>query len=446
MAESQYLLLVAALSIAALLVMVIRLKIHAFISLLLASALMGMASGMPFEKLLQTIQTGMGSILGFIAIIVGLGSIMGKMLEVSGGAEALAGKLIGMFGIRRSSWALMLTGFIVSIPVFLDVGFIILVPLVYALSARTGLSMLHYAIPLLAGLAVGHAFIPPTPGPTAVAQVLDVPMGWMIMLGVVTGIPAAIIAGPVFGRYVGRKMHLAPPEHVKASYSELTNNRSFLWALFVITLPLTLIIAATVANSLSTGEYNFTIEAVKFIGHPFIALTIAVLTASLFLYSRGVSGKTVLEAADKSLAPAGLIILVTGAGGVFKEVLVESGVGKVLAETLTAYEMAPLAIAYLLAVVIRVTQGSATVAMVTSAGMMAPVVQELAMSDPLKALIGLSIAAGATILSHVNDSGFWLVSKLLGMNEKQTLRSWTIMETIISLTGFLMVLVLSWFL
>lgn len=445
MPETQYLLLIAALSIGMLLVLVIRLKVHAFISLLLVSALMGLAAGMPFSKLLETIQTGMGSILGFIAIIVGLGAIMGKMLEVSGGAEALAGKLIDVFGVKRSSWALVLTGFIIAIPVFLDVGFIILIPVVYALSARTGLSTLHYAIPLLAGLAVAHAFIPPTPGPSAVAVALDVPVGWMIMFGIVAGIPAAIIAGPIFGRYIGKRMHIKPPDFFEAGPAiQKVDNNTFYWALFIITLPLTLIIVATVTDSFAKPGDSFIIDFLNFIGHPFSALTIAVIAASVFLYKKGFTGKETLEAADKSLAPAGLIILVTGAGGVFKEVLVESGVGKILAETLSDYEFAPIVIAYLLAAVIRVTQGSATVAMVTAAGMMAPVAQGLALDNPQKALLGVAIAAGATILSHVNDSGFWLVSKLIGISEKQTLRSWTVMETIISVVGFAMALLLSW--
>lgn len=445
MPETQYLLAIAALSIALLLLLVIRLKVHAFIALLLASALMGLAAGMPFQKLLETIQAGMGNILGFIAIIVGLGAIMGKMLEVSGGAEALAGKLIDVFGVRRSSWALTLTGFIIAIPVFLDVGFIILVPVVYALSAKTRISTLHYAIPLLAGLAVGHAFIPPTPGPAAVAQVLNVPMGWMIVFGIIAGIPAAIVAGPLFGKYIAKRIHVNPPDFFKAGLrAEKTNGNTFIWALFIIVLPLVLIVAASAADSLSGNDGGFWVDFLNFIGHPFSALTIAVGTASVFLHKKGFTGKEILEAADKSLAPAGLIILVTGAGGVFKEVLVESGVGKSLAGTLAFYELSPIVVAYLLAAVIRVTQGSATVAMVTAAGMIAPVAQELALPDPEKALIGVAIAAGATILSHVNDSGFWLVSKLIGISEKQTLKSWTVMETIISLVGFAAALLLSW--
>src|SRR5690606_5146712 len=207
-----YLLVITALSILLLLVLVMRLKVHAFISLLLASTFVGLAAGMPFMHLLDSLQKGMGDILGFIAIVVGMGAILGKLLEVSGGAQTLAHYIIKAFGEKRTTWALTLTGFIVSIPVFLDVGFIILVPIIYALTKRSGHSILHFAIPLLAGMAVSHSFIPPTPGPMAVAQILDTPLGWMIGFGIIVGIPTAVIAGPVFGKYIGRKIPLGVPD------------------------------------------------------------------------------------------------------------------------------------------------------------------------------------------------------------------------------------------
>lgn len=205
MNETTYLLSITILSILLLLVLVMRLKIHAFVALLLASAFVGLAAGMPFMELINSLQAGMGSILGFIAIVVGLGAILGKLLEVSGGAEILAHHIIKAFGESRTSWALMLTGFIISIPVFLDVGFIILVPIVYALAKRSGLSLLAFAIPLLAGMAVTHSFIPPTPGPVAVAEILNAPLGWVIGFGIVVGLPAAVLAGPVLASTSVRK-------------------------------------------------------------------------------------------------------------------------------------------------------------------------------------------------------------------------------------------------
>lgn len=447
--EPLYLLIITLIAIIALLVLVMRLKIHAFISLLIVSAFVGLGAGMGFDEVLKSIQKGMGGILGFIAIIVGLGSIIGKLLEVSGGAESLARNIVHIFGTERTSWGLTLTGFIISIPVFLDVGFIILVPIVYALARKANRSTLFYAIPLLAGLAVTHAFIPPTPGPTAVAEIIGVSLGWVIMMGFIAGIPAAILAGPVFGKYIGHKIDVSPPDFSDTS-KKLENSSEqqsdFYVVLLVILLPLLLIVNATIFDTLQSKSIIADatwVNIIQFVGHPFIALIIATLIGAYFLgFRKGFSGKEVLKFSDKALAPAGLIILVTGAGGVFKEILIDSGVGKALAQMIMAYDVTPIVLAYILAVIIRVTQGSATVAMITSAGMVAPVIGEFGLSSPEKALIVIAIAAGSTIMSHVNDSGFWLVNKYLGLTEKQTLRSWTVMETIISVVGFAMTLLI----
>lgn len=443
-----YLLLITLVAILLLLFLIMRLKIHAFISLLIVSTFVGLGSGMTFQEVIESIQNGMGGILGFIAIIVGLGSIIGKLLEVSGGAEALARNIVQLFGTQRTSWGLTLTGFIISIPVFLDVGFIMLVPIVYALARKSKKSTLFYAIPLLAGLAVTHAFIPPTPGPTAVAEIMDVSLGWVIIFGFAAGIPAAIVAGPIFGKYIGNKINVAPPDFSETSEFQSQDQKADMWViLVVILLPLFLIVNATMFDILQSEQIvsgeSFWVSLIQFIGHPFMALIIATLVAAYFLgFKKGFSGKEVLRFSDKALAPAGLIILVTGAGGVFKEILVDSGVGEALAQTILAYNVAPIILAYILAVVIRITQGSATVAMITAAGMVAPIVSGFGLSSPEKALIVIAIAAGASILSHVNDSGFWLVNKYLGLTEKETLQSWTVMETIVSVTGFAMAMIL----
>lgn len=449
MDQTVYLLLITVISIVLLLALVTRFKVHAFISLLLVSAFVGLGAGMSFDEVLNSIESGMGEILGFIAVIVGLGSILGKLLEVSGGAETLARTIIRTFGSERTSWGLTLTGFIISIPVFLDVGFIILVPIVYALARKSKRSTLYYAIPLLAGMGVTHSFIPPTPGPVAVAEILDVSLGWMIIFGALAGIPAAILAGPVFGKYIGDNIHLDPPDFSESHEEKVSENerQDFLVILLVILLPLILIVLSTVLDVLvdqGTLTETFLINLMQFIGHPFSALTIATLIAAYFLgYRKGFTGKEVLKFTDKALAPAGLIILVTGAGGVFKQILIDSGVGEALAQTLLAYDIIPVVLAYILAVIVRVTQGSATVAMVTSAGMMAPLVSSFSLSGPELALVAVSIAAGSSILSHVNDSGFWLVNKYLGMTEEQTLKSWTIMMTIVSVVGFSVTLLIS---
>ncbi|WP_162415445.1 GntP family permease [Cyclobacterium roseum] len=452
MDQTIYLFIITSLSIVLLLVLVMKLKVHAFISLLLASCFVGLAAGMPFMELIASLQKGMGDILGFITIVVGLGAILGKLLEVSGGAQTMAHFLIKGFGEKRTSWALMLTGFIVSIPVFLDVGFIILIPLVYALAHKAQKSLLHFAIPLLAGMAVTHAFIPPTPGPVAVAEIIQAPLGWMIVFGVLVGLPCAILAGPVFGGFISKRIFVPVPAHIEFSDEEESkaSRNDFFMIAFIIILPLFLILIATSSDMFVDMGYingnNFLIRLAQFLGHPFIALTIATLVASYFLgFRKGFKAKQLLEFSDKALAPAGLIIVITGAGGMFKEILVQSGAGEALAEVFIAYNVAPIVMAYLIAVVIRIIQGSATVAMVTAAGMIAPVLSGLDYSDPHKALIGIAIAAGSCILSHVNDSGFWLVKKYLDISEKETLQTWTALETIISLTGFFLVLILSLF-
>ena len=445
------LLLVTLLAVAFLLVLVIVLKIHAFISLMLTSVLVGVLSGMPPMDIIDSIQDGMGSILGFIAVVVGIGAIFGEILQVSGGAEALSRAMLRRFGEKRSGWAMMTSGFIIAIPVFLDVGFIILVPMVYALARKTGKSTLFYAIPLLAGLAVTHAFIPPTPGPIAVAEIIGVPLGWVILFGLLIGFPTAILAGPVFGRYIASRIYVPPPEleaiEGHAPADERVDSKLASRVMLLIALPLTLILLSTVTDALLREgifiESGFT-DILRFLGHPFIALLIATLLTSYLLGTRmGFSRAELMQVANRALAPAGLIILVTGAGGVFKQVLVDSGVGAALAEAVSNQNIMPVILAYVLALIIRLTQGSATVAMITSAGMVAPVIEVFQMGDMGKALVVLSIAAGATTFSHVNDSGFWLVGKYLNMTEKQTLQSWSVMETVISVAGFLFALILS---
>ena len=438
-------------SVLLLFLFVLRFKIHAFISLLLISILVGLSTGMDFEEVLISIQEGMGGILGFIAVVVGLGAIFGEILQDTGGVEALAKSMLKKFGEKKSSWALMTSGFLIAIPVFFEVGFIILVPIAFALARKTGKSVLFYAIPMMAGLAVTHAFIPPTPGPIAVAQIIDVPLGWIILFGFIIGFPTAIVAGPVFGKYISNRIYLPPPEIdpdlkdiVEKDHKELP---SFEWVLFLIGLPLVLILARTFVD-LAYGEewLNPSVfwDALKFVGHPFIALLIATLLAGYIMGVRqGYKPSQIMRIANAALAPAGLIILVTGAGGVFKQILVDSGVGESLAALLTEYNISPVILAYIIAIVIRVTQGSATVAMITAAGMIAPVVTLMGLGDIEKALIVVSIAAGSTMLSHVNDSGFWLIGKYLGMDEKQTLKSWTVMESLISIFSFIIVLILT---
>jgi len=439
-------------AVALLLFMVLKLKISAFISLLITAIYVGIISGMPLKQITQSIQDGMAGTLGFVATVVGLGAIFGQILESSGGAESLAHYLVKKFGKDRASWAMVITGFIIAIPVFFDVGFIILVPIIYALSRDTKKSLLYYGIPLLAGLAATHSFIPPTPGPVAVADIVNVQLGWVILFGLIIGFPTAIIAGPVWGKFISKKIHLTPPEEfmiqTQKEYDE-NNLPSFRLIALIIAVPLFLILVNTftgLAVSKNVVTPSIFTDILEFLGHPFSALIIATLIAIYSLcIKRGMGKEKVLELSTKALGPAGIIILITGAGGVLKQVLVDSGIGKIMAESMASSALPPIFLAWILAAIVRVTQGSATVAMITAAGIIAPVLSEFGLNDPERALVVLSIASGATLLSHVNDSGFWLVGKYFGMNEKQTLQSWTVMESIIAVCGLAFTMLVSLF-
>uniref|UniRef100_UPI0032175071 GntP family permease n=1 Tax=uncultured Draconibacterium sp. TaxID=1573823 RepID=UPI0032175071 len=450
--STPFLIFIVISAVTLLLFMVLKLKVSAFISLLITAIYVGIIAGMPLKEVTSAIQDGMAGTLGFVATVVGLGAIFGQMLESSGGAESLAHYLIKKFGTDKASWAMVITGFIVAIPVFLDVGFIILVPILYALARDSKRSLLYYGIPLLAGLAVTHSFIPPTPGPVAVANIINVQLGWVILFGIILGFPTAVIAGPVWGKHISTKIHIVPPPEFDKSTEQSfdkSNRPSFRLIALIIAIPLFLILANTftgLAVNQKLISQSIWTDMLEFIGHPFSALIIATLIATYFLcIRRGMDKQKVLDLSTKALGPAGIIILITGAGGVLKEMLVDSGIGKIMAESMANSALPPIVLAWLLAAVVRVTQGSATVAMITAAGIITPVLNEFGLNEPQRALVVLSIASGATLLSHVNDSGFWLVGKYFGMNEKQTLQTWTVMESIIAICGLLFTLLASLF-
>ncbi len=437
--------LLLVLSIVALLLLVMKVKLHAFVSLLIMSIVMGLAAGMDPAVVMSSIQKGMGGTLGFIAIVVGLGAMFGKMLEISGGAERLARSFIKFFGKDKAPWAMVLSGFLVSIPVFFDVGFIILVPLVYALSKQTKKSVLVYGIPLLAGLAVTHAFVPPTPGPILVAGFVGADLGKVIILGIIAGIPAAILAGPVFGKFIGNKIMVEVPDYIEYDNSVIEKKDSelpsFAVIISLILIPIVLILLNTVASAFLADGTAKTVF--KFIGHPFFALiTACVLSFIILGRFKGLSKEEVQSVAGSALNSTGMILLVTGAGGVFKQVLIDSGIGNSLAEALAQYSMSPIILAFVIALIVRISVGSATVAMTTAGAVIGPMLAKFSVEP---ALIVIAIASGATAFSHVNDSGFWLVNRYFGLSEKDTLKSWTMMESIIGFTGLIMALILSIF-
>ncbi|WP_439506010.1 GntP family permease [Sediminibacterium sp.] len=424
--------------IASLLILVLYFKFPAFIALLIASIISGMLAGLSAQNMVETIQEGMGSTLGFVATIVGLGSMFGAILEKSGGADAIARYLLNKAGQNKSPLAMGFIGLIISIPVFFDVAFILLIPIVYALQKNTNKSLLLYAIPLLAGLAFGHAFIPPTPGPIAVAEIIGAEMGWVILTSILIGIPTVILCGVLFGKMVASKIHIDVPVQMVASPVEDHNNLKYLpsfWlTIGVVFLPIGLILLNTSFKAgLMTIKSNSVNQFIALMGHPFSALVIGNIVAWIFLgIKKGYSASDLSKISIQSMAPAGAIILVTGAGGVFKQVLVNTGAGKLLAELLLHAGVSIVLFAFLAAAIIRLLQGSATVAMITASSLLAPLLVTGTYSPIQMAALVSAIAAGATIFSHVNDSGFWLVKQYLGLTEKQTFQSWSIMTLLMS--------------
>lgn len=453
------LLTVAALGIALLLVLIIKVRLQPFVALLTVSLAVGLAAGLSVTELFGTVQksdavslieSGMGSILGHVAIIIGLGTMLGAILEVSGGAEVLSARLLRLFGERRAPLAMGLTGLIFGIPVFFDVGIFVLAPLVYAAARRSGKSILLFCMPLLAGLSMTHAFLPPHPGPVAAAGLFKVDLGWLLLMGLVCGLPA-VLAAWAYAAWIGNRLFVPVPQDMVEAAEEAkaavtaeqtaTGVRppeapvSLATVLTLIGTPLLLILLATfssIALPPSTGR-----SVIEFFGHPFVALTIALLMSYYLLGIRRGWSRTSLErVSTASLKPVGNILLVVGAGGIFGAVLKGSGVATALSDTFHHVGLPVIVLAYLLSLLLRVAQGSATVAIVTTAGIVVPLVEGQGMSQAHLALIIMAISAGSIFASHVNDGGFWMVSKYFGISERDTLRSWTVLESVLSVAGF----------
>ncbi|MDB4408825.1 GntP family permease [Akkermansiaceae bacterium] len=450
-------------AIALILFLILKWRVQAFVTLLLASVFVGVVSGtMELTEVGSTIQNSMGSSLGFIATIIGLGAIFGAMIEHSGGAQSLANGLLRIFGEKKANWAMLMTGFLISIPVFLDVALVIIAPILYALSRRTGKSLLTFGLPLLAGMVVTHSFVPPTPGPTWVAYEFGVPIGTVILYSVLVGLPTAIISGIFLGGKIAERIRIDPPELEEA---EESNPPSFGIIAGILLLPVVLIVSGSLveqsvgsglADGLARGEYREAIngllksapawqQAVAFFGHPILALLLStILTLWLLGAKRGVEKNQLMEVATRALGPAGIIILITGAGGVFKGMLGKTGVGDALADLLSGLGVIPVLLAFLFSAISRIAQGSATVAMVMAAALMSPILAEMDLSNAKLSLVVIAIASGAAGFSHVNDSGFWMVSRYMRMTEKQTFQTWSLVSTAVGFIGVLFASLL-WF-
>ncbi len=439
------LVLAAIIGLALLLLLIIKFKIHAMLSILIGAVVIGMIAGMPFADIVTAVDDGIGNTLKGIALLVGLGSMFGAVLEASGGAQTLAVTMVNKFGDQKAAWALGITGLVIAMPVFFDAGLIILIPLAFSLAKRTKKSSLFYVIPLLAGLAVGHAFIPPTPGPVLVATMLGVDLGWVILVGIFCGIFAMIAAGPIWGAICGKKYYVEIPEHV-ANQEDFDESKlpSFGTVVGIILIPLVLIVLKSLASvipALSTVEPILT-----FLGQPFVALLIATLVAMFLLGTRhGYTLPELEKIMTKSLEPTGLILLVTACGGVLRYMLQYSGLGEVIGNAVASANLPLVLIAFLVAALVRICVGSATVAMTMAAGIIAAMPGISDLSPMYLACVTAAVAGGSTVCSHFNDSGFWLVKSLVGLDEKTTLKTWTIMETLVGGTGFVVALIISFF-
>ncbi|MDR2602716.1 MAG: GntP family permease [Spirochaetaceae bacterium] len=437
--------------IAILLLLIIKFKLQPLLAILLAAVFMGVGVGMPPQMIVNSINKGIGLTLQSIALLVGLGSMFGAILEISGGAETISTTLVKRFGEKKSVWALGITGLVIAIPVFFDAGLIILIPLAFGLAKKTGKSTLLYGIPLLGGLAVGHAFIPPTPGPILVAAMLNADLGLVIGLGLIAGTIAMILGGVVWGTHVGNKYNVPVPEHALATMDlSKGNNRkapSFGTVVTIILAPLFLILLNTASGALISNGFE-SLKPIQpilsFVGTPFVALTIATLLALVLL---GVKNKYTLAELEKvmtkSLEPAGVILLVTAGGGVLRYILEDSGIGRVVGDFVAANNMPVVVVAFIVALAVRISVGSATVAMTMAAGIVAAMPGVAALSPIDTACIVMAVAGGATCASHVNDSGFWLVKSLFAIDEKLTFKTWTVMETIVGGTGFVAACIIS---
>ena len=444
LADPTRLMLAAAIGIIVLLVLIIKFKLHPVLSMMVSAIIIGVGAGMPLTMISDTVEKGVGKTLQSIALLIGLGSMFGGILEESGGAQKIASTLIDKFGEKKAGWALGLTGLVIGTTVFFEAGVVVLIPLVFSVSKQTSKSTLYYAIPLLSGLASGYAFVPPSAGSVLVANALNVNLGTLILVGIPTALICMLVSGVIWGSHVGKKIFTSLPKNVTEIKDNNENLPSFGLVLGVILIPLVLILISTLSKYMNIPE-NVQ-EVLGFIGKPFIALTIATLAAMYFLgIKRGMSGAELKKILDHSLKPVGMILLVIACGGVIRWMLQDSGLGNVIGPALENSGLPFILIAFLIALLVRASVGSSIVAMTMASGIMATMPAVMATSMLYRAAMCLAICGGATALSHVNDAGFWLVGSFLEIDEKTTLKSWTIMETLIGLTALIISLIISLF-
>jgi gluconate:H+ symporter, GntP family len=433
--------------IAVVVVLISWAKLHPFLALILGSGVAGLGAGLSAADLIKNFESGFGSTLSGVGILVALGTILGKLLADSGGADQIVDTIVGHSGPRRLPWAMALIAMIIGLPMFFEVGLVLLIPVIFLVARRADVSIVRVGIPALAGLSVMHGLVPPHPGPLIAISALHADLGQTLGYGLIVAIPTVIVAGPLYGIWVSRSVVPVPPEGLVDQFAhderdpQTTNRPGFALTLLTVLLPVVLMLGKALTDILIDDKKNPWRVVFDAIGDPFVALLLAVLLALFtFGYLRGFNRTTVSDMVATSLLPIAGIVFIIGAGGGFKQTLVALGIGDAIGKAAAASGISALLLGWLIAVGIRLATGSATVATVTAAGLMAPLLPQL--HDVNTALLALAIGSGSLFLSHVNDAGFWLVKEYFGMSVGQTFKTWSAMETIISVVSIVLILLL----
>lgn len=435
-------LVIVGIGVAILLVLMLGFKLNGFISLVLVSIFVAVSEGMPLDKVIKSVEGGMGGTLGHMALVLGFGAMIGTLIAESGAAQRIATTLIDSFGKKRIQWALLITGFVVGLAMFYEVGFVLLIPIVFTVAATAQVPLLYVGVPMAAALSVTHGFLPPHPGPTAIAVVYGANVSMVLLYGMVIAIPTVIVAGPVFSKFL-KKFEKEPPKglfEVKILKEE--EMPSFTTCMFTALFPIVLMGAKAIAEM--TLEKGTTVrKLIELIGDPDMAMLISVLIAIYTLgLARGKKMAEVMKTISNSISSIAMILLIIGGGGALKQVLIDSGVGNYIASVMAGSSISPLVLAWLIAAILRLALGSATVAAMTTAGIVLPLISGTGV-DP--ALMVLATGAGSLIFSHVNDPGFWIFKEYFNLTIGETLASWSVMETIISVMGLIGVLAINMF-
>ncbi|MBZ8174003.1 gluconate:H+ symporter [Staphylococcus delphini] len=445
-------LLSVAIAIIVLLILIMKLQLNTFVALVITAMVTGILLGMPFDKIVATIETGMGGTLGHIALIFGLGAMLGKLLADGGGATQIADTLIAKLGKKYVQWAMVIASFIIGIALFFEVGLVLLIPLVFTIAKRMNVSQLKIGMPMVTALSVTHGFLPPHPGPVVIAKELGANIGEVLLYGFIVAIPVTIIAGPVFAKMAPRLTPTAFQREGDISSLGATKSfkdeelPSFGLSTFTALLPVLLMLFATLWQLISghEGKAHNTLESIiYFIGSAGTAMLIAVVFAIFSMgIRRGIPTKQVMNTLTQAIYPIGMMLLIIGAGGAFKQVLIDGGVGGAIEKLFTDVNISPILLAWLVAAILRLALGSATVAAISTTGIVLPLLQT---ADVNLALVALAIGAGSIFCSHVNDAGFWMFKEYFGLTVKETFLTWSLIETIISVSGLVFVLFISLF-